>query len=68
MNRNGWSIASTGMNDWLNEPEWMIHGMNKNKRFGEWAGINDSLNAQESMIWWMNMNEWFIEWTGMKNH
>ena len=46
MNRNGWSIASTGMNDWLNEPEWMIHGMNKNKRFGEWTGIIDSLNAQ----------------------
>ena len=31
MNRNEWFNASTGMNDSLNEDEWMIHWINMNE-------------------------------------
>ena len=66
MNRNEksligqeWGIIDwTGMNDLLNEQEWLIHWMIRNEWYIEWSGMNDSLNEQEWRI---------IEWTGKKD-
>ena len=41
MNRNEWFKEWTGMNDSVNEPEWLIHWMNRNEWFMGWAGMND---------------------------
>ena len=52
----------------MNEQEWMIHWMNRNKWFMEWTGMNDSLNDQGWMIQLMqgindslNEQEWMIQ-------
>ena len=58
MNRNKWFIECAGINDLMNEHEWMIHWMNRNEKsligqeWGiiDWTGMNDLLNEQEWMI------------------
>ena len=35
----------TGMNDSLNEEEWMIHWMDRNEWFIEWREMNDLSNG-----------------------
>ena len=47
MNRNKWFVEWTGMNDLMNEPEWMINWIKSNEWFMAWTGISDSLNEQE---------------------
>ena len=59
MNSEKRFILCTGRKGLMNEQEWKIHGMNRNKLSIEWIGISDSLDEQEWKI---------INWTGMKNH
>ena len=55
----GWA----GMNDSLNEDEWMIHWINMNEWCDKWTVKNDLMYVEEWRICWMNRNEEFIEWT-----
>ena len=46
MNRDKWGVEWTGINDSLNELEWMIHWRHRNEWFIEWTGMSDPLNEQ----------------------